>query len=113
MKLAPEGNIILYPLAVTWFFSIVFGYVYSLHGVYIIIGFLTVLLIFCLNFFRDPERIIPTQNNLIISPADGKIIKIDDIDDQESGEKLKLIYQILLCGMRSMKSFLEISQRSE
>ena len=91
MKLAPEGNIILYPLAVTWFLSIVFGYVYSLHDVYIIIGILTVLLIFCLNFFRDPERIIPAQNNLIISPADGKIIKIDDIKDQESGEKLKLI----------------------
>jgi len=91
VKLAPEGNIILYPLAVTWFLSIVFGYVYSFHDLYIIIGILTVLLIFCLNFFRDPERIIPEKNNLIISPADGKIIKIDDIKDQESGEKLKLI----------------------
>ena len=91
MKLAPEGNIILYPLAVSWFLSIVFGYVYSLYGLYIIIGFLTVLLIFCINFFRDPKRIIPIQNNLIISPADGKIIKIDDIEDQESGKKLILI----------------------
>ena len=91
MKIAPEGNIILYPLAVTWFLSIVTGYVYSLYGIYIIIGILTVLLIFCLNFFRDPDRIIPKEDNLIISPADGKIIKISDIEDQKSGEKLKLI----------------------
>ena len=91
MKIAPEGNIILYPLAVTWFLSIVVGYVYSLNGIYIIIGILTVLLIFCLNFFRDPDRIIPKKDNLIISPADGRIIKIADIVDQKGGEKLKLI----------------------
>ncbi len=27
-----------------------------------------------LNFFRDPERKIPKQNGIIVSPADGKII---------------------------------------
>jgi len=91
VRLAPEGNSFLYPLAGTWFLSIVIGYVYSLYGIYIIIGILTVLLIFCLNFFRDPDRIIPKQDNLIISPADGKIIKIADIEDQNSGGKLKLI----------------------
>ncbi len=91
MKLASEGNIILFPLAVTWFLSIIAGYVYSMYGIYIIIGILTVLLIFCLNFFRDPARITPKQDNLIISPADGKIIKIADIDNQKNGEKFKLI----------------------
>jgi phosphatidylserine decarboxylase len=28
-------------------------------------------------FFRDPERKIPSGENLIISPADGKVIRID------------------------------------
>ena len=91
MKLAPEGNIILYPLAVTWFLSIVAGYLYSNGSIYIIIGLMSILLIFCLNFFRDPGRIIPKEDNLILSPADGKIIKIAEIEDQKSGEKLKLI----------------------
>ena len=91
MKLAPEGNIILYPLAVTWFLSIVASYIYNLYGMSIIIGVLTVLLIFCLNFFRDPERIIPNKDNLILSPADGKIIQITDFNDPKNGEKLKLI----------------------
>jgi len=28
------------------------------------------------NFFRDPERQIPKQNNVIVSPADGKVILV-------------------------------------
>jgi len=91
MKLAPEGNIILYPLTVSWLFSILVGYLYSFGSINIMIGILSVLLIFCLNFFRDPERIIPKKDNLILSPADGKIIKIADIGDSNTGEKLKLI----------------------
>ena len=91
MRLAPEGNIIIYPLAISWLLSIVIGYLYSLYVIYIIISILTILLVFCLNFFRDPNRKIPKKDNLIISPADGKIIKIADIEDQKRGEKLKLI----------------------
>jgi phosphatidylserine decarboxylase len=34
---------------------------------------------------------VPKQDNLILSPADGKIIKISDFVDPKSGEKLKLI----------------------
>jgi phosphatidylserine decarboxylase len=28
------------------------------------------------GFFRDPERIIPTEENLVLSPADGKVVSI-------------------------------------
>jgi phosphatidylserine decarboxylase len=35
-------------------------------------------LVFTLYFFRDPERITPEDDKLIISPADGKIILIKD-----------------------------------
>ena len=58
-------------------------------------GIASILLIFCLNFFRDPKRIVPKQDNLILSPADGKIIKISDFADPKSGEKLKLISNFL------------------
>tara|TARA_Y100000588_G_scaffold158198_1_gene172129 strand:- start:841 stop:1488 length:648 start_codon:yes stop_codon:yes gene_type:complete len=91
LKLAPEGNIIIYPLTITWILSIITVYVYSLDSLYIVSGVLSILLIFCLNFFRDPKRIVPKQDNLILSPADGKIIKISDFVDPKSGEKLKLI----------------------
>ncbi|MDA8161499.1 MAG: phosphatidylserine decarboxylase family protein [Desulfobacteraceae bacterium] len=31
---------------------------------------------FALYFFRDPERVIPAGDNLIVSPADGRVIEI-------------------------------------
>jgi phosphatidylserine decarboxylase len=45
----------------------------------IIIG----LLVFSIVFYRDPERSIPMEKNIIISPADGKVISIDDVKDGE------------------------------
>lgn len=45
----------------------------------IIIG----LFIFNIVFYRDPERSGPIENNIIISPADGKVISIDDVKNGE------------------------------
>ena len=38
---------------------------------------LVVLALFFVNFFRDPERTPPTGPNLVISPADGRVIVAD------------------------------------
>jgi phosphatidylserine decarboxylase len=43
----------------------------------IIIGIL--LLVFTINFFRDPDRKIPDGDNIIVSPADGKILIVKDV----------------------------------
>ena len=37
------------------------------------------LLVFTLNFFRDPERIVPDDPALIVAPACGKIIRADQV----------------------------------
>jgi phosphatidylserine decarboxylase len=36
------------------------------------------LLVFTLNFFRDPERRTPDAENAVISPADGRVIKASE-----------------------------------
>jgi len=42
--------------------------------------FFLVLAALVLNFFRDPEREIPTDPGAIISPADGRVVEIGDED---------------------------------
>lgn len=36
-----------------------------------------ILAIFSVNFFRDPERVPPFEDNVCASPADGRIVKIE------------------------------------
>ena len=47
-----------------------------------------ILTLWCIYFFRNPERVIPDNinNNLVIAPADGKIIEIEEVSpDDEIG----------------------------
>lgn len=44
-------------------------------------GLSTLALLFVVNFFRDPERQVPTQPGLIVSPADGKVVEIQEDTD--------------------------------
>ncbi len=40
-------------------------------------------LLFTFNFFRDPPRRIPTEANLLVSPADGTVVEISEADETE------------------------------
>ncbi len=40
-----------------------------------------VLMLFVLNFFRDPERTTPTGSDLLIAPADGKVVQIVQLEN--------------------------------
>ncbi len=42
-----------------------------------------VFLLFSMNFFRDPERTPPNKNNVIVSPADGEIVAIKEIEEDQ------------------------------
>ena len=44
---------------------------------------LWVLAMFSVTFFRDPERAIPEGENLILSPADGTVVRIAEVDEPE------------------------------
>jgi phosphatidylserine decarboxylase len=35
---------------------------------------------FICYFFRDPDRLIPSGEDIIVSPADGKVIKVEPVD---------------------------------
>lgn len=50
---------------------------------YILLGVLGVLGIFIINFFRDPERIPPDGDKLVIAPADGRVVTIKEVLENE------------------------------
>ena len=80
MKLSPEGNIFVFPLMIMTVLLISF---WSMGHVTIYLpSFFGLILLFCLNFFRDPKRLVPEGKNQIVSPADGKIIRIDTQDEE-------------------------------
>ena len=51
---------------------------YSFSDFLGLIGF--VLTIWVYYFFRDPERIIIEDDNYLVSPADGEVIKVEEVD---------------------------------
>ena len=80
MKLSPEGNIFVFPLIILTGLLILF---WSMGHVTIYLpSFSGLILLFFLNFFRDPKRLVPKGINQIVSPADGKIIRIDTQDEE-------------------------------
>ena len=62
-------------LVISGIITIVF---YSFSNFLGLIGL--VLTIWVYYFFRDPDRIIIDDNNYLVSPADGEIIKVEQVD---------------------------------
>lgn len=50
------------------------------------------LVVFTLNFFRDPERTVPNKSNIVVSPADGRVLFVKDVlDEKFINGKAKLV----------------------
>jgi phosphatidylserine decarboxylase len=45
-------------------------------GLYVMAAFFLLIALFVLNFFRDPDRTIPTDPGAIVSPADGRVVEV-------------------------------------
>ncbi len=71
-------------LEARWIFAIlaVFAIVGSLLTVWLLLFFL--LLLFCtVAFFRDPNRTVPSDPNVVVAAADGRITDIVELDENE------------------------------
>lgn len=62
--------LIVFPVKFLIFLSLVFG-------------------VFCLWFFRDPERSIPPFSDIMVSPADGRIVEV--IETEHEGREITKI----------------------
>lgn len=52
--------------------------------------FLGILTAFLVWFFRDPERIIPREGNIWVSPADGKVVELEPAFHPFTGNSVKV-----------------------
>jgi len=52
---------------------------------------LWLLTIFIVQFFRDPPRQVPVQANAVLSPADGRIVKVEKVHDPYTGRDALLL----------------------
>ena len=81
-KLFPAINAAGYPFIALFFFvALLLSLISDFFGW---IGF--ILSLWCVYFFRDPDRVTPNISNVIVSPADGKIISIEKSKDSEFTE---------------------------
>ena len=100
--IAPEGKIILIPLLLL----VLAGtgiYTYYPSEVLKWINLMVALLIlFSLYFFRDPKR-IPPNNNGFISPGDGKIVQIIDIEDADIGKAKQISIFLSVFNVHSQR----------
>jgi len=79
--IAKDGyRIIIYTGILLVIFA-VSAYVSHSFALWVATAVVAVVFIFHFFFFRDPEREIPSGEQLILSPADGQIIKIDEMDE--------------------------------
>ena len=72
------AGLTIFSVLVGWF-----GLKYDFVFLIIIGGISLALALFSIYFFRDPKRTPPHSQNAVVSPADGKIIAIDDIQESE------------------------------
>jgi len=100
--IAPEGKIILIPLLLLFIAGMVIYTVIPSIGLKWVNLVLVVLTVFSLYFFRDPERIVPNFDGFI-SPADGKIVNIIDIEDDEIGKAKQISIFLSIFNVHSQR----------
>ena len=52
---------------------------------------LYVIAVFVIQFFRDPPRAVPAEPNAVLSPADGRIVKVEKAHDPYANREALLI----------------------
>ena len=84
IPIAKDGYIFIIPLLVVTVLTYLLSFYWA--TVFVGLGFL-----FITWFFRDPERPIPDEPNVVVSPADGKVTEIVTEKEPINGETCKRV----------------------
>ena len=100
--IAPEGKIILIPLLLMVLAGTGIQAYYPSEGLKWINLTMALLTLFSLYFFRDPQR-IPPNNDGFLSPGDGKVVQIIDVEDAEIGKAQQISIFLSVFNVHSQR----------
>ena len=100
--IAPEGKIILIPLLLMVLAGTGIQAYYPSEGLKWINLTMALLTLFSLYFFRDPQR-IPPNNDGFLSPGDGKVVQIIDVEDAEIGKAKQISIFLSVFNVHSQR----------
>lgn len=100
--IAPEGKIILIPLLILVILVTGIQAFYPTIGLKWMNLFLACITVFSLYFFRDPQRIPPNADGFL-APADGKIVQIREIEDDELGKAWQISIFLSVWNVHSQR----------
>src|SRR5713226_4678209 len=70
------------------------GVSYLLHW-YVEAAVLVLLALFVFSFFRDPERVIPTEPGAVVSPGDGRVVVVTEEENAgRPGKRLSIFLAV-------------------
>lgn len=81
--IAKDGYKIIMSFGLLFFFFLAASICTQALAVQIIASVFFILFLFSLFFFRNPDRAVKEDDNQILSPADGTVIKIGLVDEPE------------------------------
>ncbi len=57
---------------------IIIALIFAFFHIWIGVGLFIFLVLFMAYFFRDPKRTVPTEENIIVSAADGRVTRVEN-----------------------------------
>jgi len=81
--IAPDGLKIILITTLIFVLLVILTLLFPVLWLRIITAVVALIFLFNFYFFRDPQRSIPTGDDLILSPADGKVVLIEEVEETE------------------------------
>ena len=82
----------------------VIALLFAFLQIWVVAALFVAIALFMAYFFRDPHRVVPDRNDVVVSAADGKVTRIDNGDVNRTfrkrvvrGEQRKRTRRHILC----------------
>ncbi len=83
MRIHKEGRGVITTVAILFLLPLCIAYFAGCCWLYAVAGFFFIFFLFTLRFFRFPHRLLKQADGTVLSPADGKIVIIEEVEEKE------------------------------